>query len=79
MVIIKYLFPVYNKPTIYLLFYILIWAGIREILIISTPRFEYPVNNSGQFGINLRYKVHHSPDGLAQASTLGETFIKDDA
>lgn len=79
----KQLLPVYDKPMVYYPLSILMLAGIKDILIISTPqdtpRFEELFGNGEKFGINLFYKVQPSPDGLAQAFILGEEFIDGDA
>lgn len=78
----KQILPIYDKPMIYYSMSVLMLAGIRDILIISTPRdvslFENILSNGAKLGLNIEYKIQESPDGLPQAFILGEEFIGND-
>src|ERR1700709_556242 len=79
-VVSKQLLPVYDKPMIYYPLSTLMVAGIRDVLIISTPqdtpRFESMFSDGSQWGMNIQYEVEHGEDGLAQVFIIGEQFIE---
>ena len=81
-VLSKQLLPIFDKPMIYYPLSTLMLAGIKDVLIISTPedtsKYELLLNDGEQLGINLSYKVQPSPDGLAQAFLIGEDFIENE-